>query len=371
MSDRVDCAVIGAGVIGLAVARKLAQAGSEVIVIEAEAGIGTGTSSRNSEVIHAGIYYRVSSLKARLCVAGKLALYDYCQSHNVPHRQIGKLIVAVTEPELETLARIRDKATANGVTDLTFLSAAEVKMIEPEIACVGALFSPSTGIVDSHQLMLAYRGEAEAAGAMIAFMSPVGEAAAEAGGFRIETGGAAPATLNSRWLINAAGLQAREIGARIRGLDPASIPPGYFLKGNYFTLSGRPPFRHLIYPAPVVGGLGTHVTLDLGGQVRFGPDTEPVAETSAPFDYAVDPARAESFYAAIRRYYPALKDGSLDPGYAGIRPKLGRPGEDADFIIQGPTAHGVPGLVNLYGIESPGLTASLAVADAVAALLQN
>lgn len=371
MSDRVDCAVIGAGVIGLAVARKLAQAGREVIVIEAEAGIGTGTSSRNSEVIHAGIYYRAGSLKARLCVAGKLALYDYCQSHGVPHRQIGKLIVAVTEPELETLAQIRDKAAANGVADLTFLSAAEVKMIEPEIACVGALFSPSTGIVDSHQLMLAYQGEAEAAGVMIAFMSPVAEAAAEAGGFRIETGGEAPATVNSRWLINAAGLQAREIGARIHGLDPASVPPGYFLKGNYFTLSGRAPFRHLIYPAPVVGGLGTHVTLDLGGQVRFGPDTEPVQETTGPFDYAVDPGRAESFYAAIRRYYPALKDGSLDPGYAGIRPKLGRPGEDADFMIQGPSAHGVPGLVNLYGIESPGLTASLPVADAVAALLQN
>jgi L-2-hydroxyglutarate oxidase LhgO len=367
MDDRVDCVVVGAGVIGLAVARKLALSGREVIVIEAEAGIGTGTSSRNSEVIHAGIYYPVDSLKARLCVAGKIALYEYCRSHGVPHQRIGKLIVAVTEAELKTLAQLRNKAAANGVTDLTFLSAAEVKMIEPEIASVGALFSPSTGIIDSHQLMLAYQGEAEAAGAMIAFTSPVTATAVEAGGFRIETGGDAPVILHSRWLVNAAGLQARKVGARIHGLDPATVPPGYYLKGNYFTLPGRSPFRHLIYPAPVVGGLGTHVTLDLGGQVRFGPDTEP----TAGLDYRVDPARAESFYAAIRRYYPALRDGTLNPGYAGIRPKLGKPGDVADFMIQGPAAHGIPGLINLYGIESPGLTASLAIADHVAALLQN
>ena len=367
MADRVDCVVIGAGGIGLAVARRLAQSGREVIVIEAEARIGTGTSSRNSEVIHAGIYYPPNSLKARLCVAGKLALYDYCRSRGVPHQRIGKLIVAVTEAELETLARLRDQAAANGVTDLTFLSRAEVKAIEPEVFCVGALFSPSTGIIDSHQLMLAYQGEAEAAGAVIAFSSPVEQIVAEQGGFRIETGGRTKAAISARLLVNAAGLKAQAISRRLRGLARKTIPPGYFLKGNYFTLSGRPPFRHLIYPAPVVGGLGTHVTLDIGGQVRFGPDTEQVTD----LDYTVDPARAESFYLGIRRYYPALPDGSLNPGYAGIRPKLGTPGEEADFMIQGPAEHGVPGLVNLYGIESPGLTASLAIADAVAARLGN
>ena len=368
MADAIECVVVGAGVVGLAVARRLARDGREVVVLEAEGGIGCGTSSRNSEVIHAGIYYAPGSLKGRLCVAGKLALYDYCRSHGVPHKRLGKLIVATTEAEIATLADLKARAAGNGVGDLVYLDDAEARRLEPELHCVRALLSPSTGIVDSHALMLAYQGDAEDHGAALAFRSPLLAARVTNHGFRLGVGDGAGGLneVDCAVLVNSAGLQALDVAHRIDGLPPARIPPGHYLKGNYFTLPGRPPFSRLIYPVPVPGGAGTHVTIDLGGQVRFGPDTQPIDR----LDYDVDPRRADSFYAAVRRYFPRLRDGALQPGYAGIRPRLGADARDAwDFVIQGPAEHGVPGLVNLFGIESPGLTASLAIADAVARAL--
>lgn len=364
MTERVECVVVGAGVVGLAVARRLACAGLEVIVLEAEATIGTGTSSRNSEVIHAGIYYPPGSLKAKLCVAGKWELYAYCQRHGVSHRRLGKLIVATRAAENATLETLAARARANDVDDLRPLSGAEAMALEPQLTCTAALHSPSTGIVDSHGLMLAYQGEAEDHGAMLAFRSPLERGHVETDGFLLEVGDATGGTsrLACRVLVNAAGHGALPLARRLDGLPPELLPGSYLLKGNYFTLSGKPPFSRLIYPVPVPGGAGTHVTLDLAGQVRFGPDTEAVTG----FDYRVDPARAASFYAAIRRYYPQLPDGALQPGYAGIRPKLGHPGSDGDFLLQGPAEHGISGLVNLFGIESPGLTASLAIAEQVA-----
>jgi L-2-hydroxyglutarate oxidase LhgO len=359
---------VGAGVVGLAVARRLALEGREVIVLEAESTIGTGTSSRNSEVIHAGIYYTPGSLKGRLCVAGKRALYDFCASHRVAHKRIGKLIVATGDEERPTLDDLKRRAEGNGVFDLEPMDGADAIRLEPALRCVAALLSPSTGIVDSHGLMLAYQGDAETHGAMIAFRTRFLSARAGNRGFRVIAGGdgGGMTEIDCELLVNCAGLQAIDIGRRIQGLAPAHIPAGYFLKGNYFTLSGKPPFTRLIYPVPVPGGAGTHVTVDLAGQVKFGPDTEP----GAAFDYAVDPSRAASFYAAIRRYFPALRDGTLQPGYAGIRPKLGREQDGgADFMIQGSAIHGVPGLVNLFGIESPGLTSSMAIAEVVARIV--
>jgi L-2-hydroxyglutarate oxidase LhgO len=368
MADAVECVVVGAGVVGLAVARRLAVEGREVVVLEAEGSIGNGTSSRNSEVIHAGIYYPPGSLKGRLCVAGKLALYEYCRSHGVAHKQVGKLIVATTEAEVPTLADLKSRAAGNGVFDIEYLEGREAIALEPELNCVKALLSPSTGIVDSHGLMLAYQGDAEAHGAVVAFFSPLLSARAGNRGFHLTVGDNAGGKnqIDCEVLIVSAGLQARDVAARIEGLAPAHIPAGHLLKGNYFTLPGKPPFRRLIYPVPVPGGAGTHVTVDLAGQVRFGPDTEPVGR----LDYAVDPRRADSFYASIRRYYPGLRDGALQPGYAGIRPRLGADSHAAwDFVIQGPSTHGIRGLVNLFGIESPGLTASLALAEATAQVL--
>lgn len=362
-AERIDAVVIGAGVVGLACARALALAGREVVVLESAGSIGTGTSSRNSEVIHAGIYYPTGSLKARACVEGKQALYAYCESHGVEHRRCGKLIVATDESQLPALRALRDKAAANGVEDLVFKTPQEVAALEPAVRCAGALLSPSTGILDSHGLMLAYQGDAEAAGAMIAFDAPLVGGAVEAGGIRLEVGGAAPMALLARSVVNSAGLYASAVAAGLRGLPPASIPTTWYAKGNYYTLAGRSPFGRLIYPMPEKAGLGVHVTVDLGGQARFGPDVEWV---DSPEDYDVDPQRAEAFYEAVRRYWPELPDGALLPGYAGMRPKLQAPGEPpADFLVQGPARHGVPGLVNLYGIESPGLTASLALADLV------
>ena len=362
MSEKTDSVVIGAGVVGLAVARALARSGREVVVLEATGLIGSATSSRNSEVIHAGIYYPTNSLKASLCVAGKHALYDYCASRNVAHRRIGKLIVASEPDELATLDTLQRQALANGVADLRFLSAAEVKTLEPELNAVGALLSPSTGIIDSHGLMLAYQGEAEAAGAMIAFETPVLGGAIEDRAIVVETGGDAPMRLKCRHLVNAAGLTAQAVATHLEGFPRSAIPPSHLAKGNYYGLSGRAPFRHLIYPAPVPGGLGVHITVDLTGRGRFGPDVEWIDE----IDYTVDPGRADAFYAAVRRYWPGLQDGVLEPDYAGIRPKLTAAGEPAgDFVIQGPAVHGIDGLVNLFGIESPGLTASLAIADRV------
>lgn len=366
MTSFVDSVVIGAGVVGLAVARALAISGHDVLVLEKEASIGQGASSRNSEVIHAGIYYPAGSLKARLCVAGRVALYDYCTRQGVPFRKTGKLIVATNLSELAQLEAIGDKAIANGVDDLSFLTIAQAATLEPALNCAGALLSPSTGIVDSHALMLAYQGDAEAFGATIAFNTPVLGAEVTGKGFCLSVGGAEPMVLDTGILVNAAGLDAPALARNIQGLPKDFIPQDYLCKGSYFTLAGKSPFSRLIYPVPEAAGLGVHLTLDLGGQARFGPDVEWVDH----IDYRVDPARAQKFYAAIRRYWPDLKDGALQPAYSGIRPKISGPGAgSADFMIEGPLNHGVAGLVNLYGIESPGLTASLAIGDAVAALL--
>jgi len=363
--DRVECVVVGAGVVGLAIARRLAQAGLEVVVLEAAEGIGTVTSSRNSEVIHAGIYYPAHSLMARMCVAGKHALYDYCRGHGIPHRNCGKLIVATTPQEAEKLQSIKAHAEANGVLDMQTLSGEEARNIEPALTCEAALLSPSTGIIDSHAYMLALRGDAESAGAAFAFHAPLERAKAVADGIELDVGGDAPMTLQCRLLVNSAGLGAPSVARSIDGMPIELIPPAYLAKGNYFSCGARAPFSHLIYPVPEPGGLGVHLTLDLAGQARFGPDVEWVDA----IDYAVDPARAERFYPAIRRYWPDLPDGALMPSYSGIRPKIVPPAvAKQDFLIQGPRDHGVAGLINLFGIESPGLTSSLAIADYVGEL---
>lgn len=360
--ETVDCVVIGAGVVGLAVARAIALAGREVIVVEAAEGIGTGTSSRNSEVIHAGIYYPKGSLMARTCVTGRRMLYAYCAGHGVPHVNCGKLIVATNDAESERLSEIKGRAEANGVEGMRLLTAAEAMAMEPNLRCTAALLSPSTGIIDSHSYMLALQGDAEASGAMFAFHSPVVRGRVVEGGIELEVGGAEPMNLRCRLVVNAAGLHAPALAHKIAGMPTDHIPAAYYAKGNYFTLAGRSPFSRLIYPVPVPGGLGVHITVDLGGQAKFGPDVEWVDS----IDYTVDPHRADKFYAAVRRYWPGLKDGALQPGYAGIRPKIVPPGAPAqDFILQGPREHGVPGLINLFGIESPGLTASLALAEQV------
>ena len=366
--ERVECVVVGAGVVGLAVARRLAQAGREVIVLEAADAIGTGTSSRNSEVIHAGIYYPTGSLRARLCVPGRDALYDYCAAHGVEHRRVGKLIVATEEAQLPKLAAIRAQAAANGVTDLTEIDAATAQAWEPNLRTVGALLSPSTGIIDSHGLMLALLGDAEEAGTMLALLSPLLRSHRTAGGFELEVGGAEPMRIACTTLVNAAGLGAWAVARGLEGLDATHVPPRVLAKGNYYALAaGRSPFSRLVYPVPVEGGLGVHLTLDLAGQARFGPDVEWLGDLKGAVDYAVDPARADSFYGAVRAYWPGLPDGALVPAYSGVRPKLSGPGQpQADFLIQGPGIHGVDGLVNLFGIESPGLTSCLAIADAVA-----
>src|SRR4249919_3950262 len=360
--DKVDCVVIGAGVIGLAIARRLAQAGREVIVLEAAEGIGTETSSRNSEVIHAGIYYPKGSLMAETCVEGRRLLYGYCAEHGVPHRNCGKLIVATNAQESELLASIKGRAEANGVEGMRSLSAAEAMAMEPNLHCTAALLSPATGIVDSHSYMLALQGDAEDRGAMFAFHSPVSQGRVVDGGIEIEVGGTEPMNLRCRLLVNSAGLHAPTLAKKITGMPSDRVPLAYYAKGNYFTLAGRSPFSRLIYPVPVPGGLGVHITVDLGGQAKFGPDVEWIPG----IDYTVDPHRADKFYAAVRRYWPGLRDGALQPGYAGIRPKIVPPGAPAqDFTIQGPAEHGVPGLINLFGIESPGLTSSLALAEQV------
>ena len=363
--DELDVAVIGAGVVGLAVARALAVRGREVLVLEAEPAIGTHTSSRNSEVIHAGIYYPTGSLKARLCVAGKHALYAYCADRDVPHRRLGKVIVAGTDAERPLLDKYRAQASANGVDDLVPLGRAEVRALEPDVECVAGLLSPSTGIVDSHAFMRALQVDLERAGGRVLLATPVVGGRVDERGVTIETGGREPFAVACRAVVNAAGLFAQDVARRLEGLAPATIPPQLFAKAHYFTLAGRSPFRRLVYPLPVPGGLGIHVTLDMAGQARFGPDVEWVDGV----DYTFDETRAPAFYAAIRSYYPALADGALNPGYTGVRPKLAPAGAAAqDFMIQGPGEHGVPGLVNLYGIESPGLTAALAIAAEVAGL---
>jgi L-2-hydroxyglutarate oxidase LhgO len=363
--EKVECIVVGAGVIGLAITRRLALAGREVIVLEAAEGIGTITSSRNSEVIHAGIYYKADSLMARMCVSGKHALYRYCREHGIPHRNCGKLIVATTPQEAEKLQAIRSHAEANGVCDLQELTGEEARGLEPALSCEAALLSPSTGIIDSHAYMLALRGEAEDAGAAFAFHTPLVGGRACGDRIQLDVGGDAPMSLECRILVNAAGLGAPAVARSIDGMPIELIPPAYLAKGNYFSCSARAPFSHLIYPVPEPGGLGVHLTLDMAGQARFGPDVEWVDR----IEYTVDPARAERFYPAIRRYWPALPDGALMPSYSGMRPKIVPPAVAVqDFLIQGPCTHGVGGLINLFGIESPGLTSSLAIADHVGEL---
>jgi L-2-hydroxyglutarate oxidase LhgO len=366
--DRIDAVVVGAGAIGLAVARELALHGIETLVLEAEAGIGNGISSRNSEVIHAGIYDAPGSLKAMLCVAGRRLLYPYCETHGVGHSRCGKLVVAATPGQVETLRSIERRAAANGVEGLRWLGSAEVRELEPALHGEAALLSTATGIIDSHALMLAYLGDLERAGGSLVLRSPLESAVARGDGFVLRVGGTAPLEIEARILVNAAGLHAPALAGRIGGLAPAHVPRPWFAKGNYYALAGRSPFTHLVYPVPEPGGLGVHLTLDLAGQARFGPDVEWLAaDAPEAIDYAVDPARGAAFYAAIRRYWPALKDGALAPAYSGVRPKLQGPGEAArDFMLQGPEAHGVAGLMNLFGIESPGLTASLAIAGEAA-----
>jgi len=366
--EGADVAVIGAGVIGLAVARAFALEDRDVVVLEAESGIGLHTSSRNSEVIHAGIYYPPGSLKAATCVQGRAALYAYCAKREIPHARVGKLILATSAQQIPVLKALRTSAEANGVHDLVMLSASEVNALEPEVSCAGGLFSPSTGIVDSHALMMALRRDAEARGAQIALSAPVRSGRACGRGVELTAGDAEPAVVRFRLVVNCAGLWAQDVSRRIEGVRASSIPPQYFAKGHYFVMPGRSPFRHLVYPVPVPGGLGTHLTLDLGGQARFGPDVEWVSGV----DYAFDESRSALFYDSIRRYYPGLEDGALVPGFTGVRPKITPPGTPAaDFIVQGPGEHGVAGLVNLYGIESPGLTSALALADHVRQLARS
>lgn len=364
--ERIDSVVIGAGVVGLAVARALALRGREVVVLEAQGAIGSQTSSRNSEVIHAGLYYAPGSLKARLCVQGRHALYAYCDAHGVSYRRCGKLIVATAAEQFAALDRIEARGRANGVDDLRRLSAQEATTLEPALTCVAALLSPSTGIIDSHGLMLALQGEAQERGAMVALKSPVLRGRAGAGGIELDVGGDDPMRVFARHVVNSAGLQAPQVAMSIEGLDSAHVPPARYCKGNYFALGGRAPFTRLIYPVPDEAGLGVHLTLDLAGQARFGPDTEWL-EPGQPIDYDVDPRRAEGFDEAIRRYWPGLPALALAPAYSGVRPKVVGPGEPAaDFMIVGPEDHGVAGLVNLFGIESPGLTASIAIGEYVA-----
>ena len=368
MAD-VECVVVGAGVVGLAIARRLAIAGVETLIIEGADAIGTETSSRNSEVIHAGIYYAPGSLKARLCVEGRALLYAYAAERGIPHRRCGKLIVA-TAPEQEAmLASIRQRAVASGVHDLRAISAAEACEMEPALACTAALHSPSTGIVDSHALMLALLGDAERSGASLSLNTAIRSGQITVNEIQLTTRDRATGEifeLTTKRLVNAAGLGANALATALEGLPAVHVPPLFLARGSYFSVTGRPAFSRLVYPVPEPGGLGVHLTLDLAGNMRFGPDVEWIDE----LDYTVDPARADRFYAEIRRYWPALAEGSLAPAYSGIRPKLSGPGEAAaDFMIEGVERHGVPGLVNLFGIESPGLTSCLAIANLVAARL--
>ena len=366
MSEQVDCAVIGAGVVGLAIARSMALAGREVVILEAEEAFGTHTSARNSEVIHAGIYYASGSMKARLCVPGRKALYHYCAEHDVKHRNIGKVVVACEAAQVPAMHKYIEQARANGVDDLRLLSGNELAELEPNVRATAGFFSPSTGVIDSHGLMLAYLGDAEAHGASLALASPVVSGTVTADGIDLNVGGAEAMSIRCRTVINTAGLKAPAVASSINGVPAQTIPPTYYAIGHYYTLTGKSPFNHLVYPVTRADWLGVHVTIDLGGQVKFGPDFNWIDG----IDYRFDESREPAFYEAIRRYYPGLADGTLQPGYTGIRPRTTGPGELAqDFTFSGPRDHGIPGLVNLYGIESPGLTSSLAIADHVANLL--
>jgi L-2-hydroxyglutarate oxidase LhgO len=357
--ERIDCAVIGAGVVGLAIARALALAGREVVVLESQGAIGTGNSSRNSEVIHAGMHYSPGSLKAQLCVAGNAMLRDFAASHNVPFRMVGKLIVAVDANEENELAALYRQGCENKVLGLELISGAEAMRMEPELHCTMALHSPNSGIVDVHSFMLALQGEAEAHGAVVALRTYVEGGHAGGDGVTVKVGGAEPTEIIAKTVVICAGLE----GCRLaRAFALPFVPTPYFCKGNYFALTGKAPFQRLIYPLPENASLGLHYTSDLGGSGRFGPDTEWIEVEN----YDVDPVRAQPFYRAIRRYWPGVMGRTLEPAYAGIRPKIHGPSQPrADFRIDGPGQHGVPGIVALYGIESPGLTSSLALAEYV------
>lgn len=359
----VDVVVVGAGVVGLACARELARAGREVILLEANRAIGQETSSRNSEVIHGGLYYPRGSLKAELCVEGRELLYEFCTRFGVAHRRCGKLIVATCPTQHDKLDALAMQAAANGVTDIRRLQRAEARSLEPSLECTAALFSPSTGIIDSHGLMQALLGDAESHGAQLALASPARGARVHGSRIEIEIAGDTPSLLCANAVVNACGLHATEFARRIEGFSRDLVPRAWLARGNYFQLAGKAPFSHLVYPLPEPGGLGVHLTLDLAGQARFGPDVEWIDA----IDYGVDPLRANAFYAEIRKYWPSLPDAALVPAYAGIRPKISGPDEPAaDFLIQGSRQHGIPGLVNLFGIESPGLTSALAIARRVA-----
>ena len=365
--DKVDCIVIGAGVVGLAIARALALKGREVLVLETANAIGTGTSSRNSEVIHAGIYYPPGSLKAQLCVQGKQLLYNYCKERGIGHNRCGKLIVATNDSQVAQLQGIIAKAAANGVNDLVLLSREQARALEPQLVCVAAIHSPSTGIIDSHALMLSLQGDIENSGGFIVLNTAVADMKCAQAAIEIIASDGTVLLANT--VINAAGLQAPQLASRIQGLDEKHVPSTFWAKGNYFTLQGKSPFGRLIYPVPEAAGLGVHLTIDLGGQARFGPDVQWV---DSPNDLAVDPSRGDAFYAEVRKYWPGLRDGTLQADYAGIRPKLQGPGLVAsDFVIQGEAVHGISGLVNLFGIESPGLTSSLAIGEYVSAMLSK
>jgi L-2-hydroxyglutarate oxidase LhgO len=363
MTEKLDCAVIGGGVVGLAIARRLALLGRQVVLFEAEKSTGLHTSSRNSEVMHAGIHYPTGSLKARLCVQGRQMMAAYCQARGVAWKPIGKIVVAVESSEVAQLGHIKEQSAANGVDDLTWLSAAEVRELEPAVTCTQALAVPSTGLVDSHGLMRSFLAEAQAAGADIVLASPVVGGTVGSDGIELDIGGSDPGRFTFRTVVNAAGYFAPSVARTFRGLPPQTIPQAYFAKGHYFVLSGPPPFHRLVYPVPASGGLGIHVALDLAGAVRFGPDATWVDRP----DYRFDESRIDFFYRAVRRYYPGLRDGALSPGFVGVRPKLG-PADAGfiDFVLQGRDVHGVPGLLNLYGIDSPGLTSSMALAEEVA-----
>jgi L-2-hydroxyglutarate oxidase LhgO len=365
---KIDTAVIGAGVVGLAVARSLALQGREVFVFEAEKTIGEHTSSRNSEVIHSGIYLRPGSLKARLCVEGKEKLYEYCEVNGIAHKQTGKIIVAASAKEVPRLQEIKARSIANGVNDLSWLSPDEVQELEPMVRSVRGLYSPSTGIVDSHGFMKSLKNDVEREGASVVFLAQIVAGEVQNNGIVLALGDYESSVIHCKTVINCAGLSSQEVAKRIVGVPEESIDEGYYTKGHYYALTKASPFSHLVYPVPEDGGLGVHVTLDLEGRVRFGPDVSPIDS----IDYCFDRSREERFYTAIRTYYPELQDGDLQPGYTGIRPKLRLPkSEEQDFVIKGTTEHGVPGLVNLFGIESPGLTSSLAIADHVAALISK
>jgi L-2-hydroxyglutarate oxidase LhgO len=358
--------VVGAGVIGLAIARAAALAGHEVIVADAESHIGSGTSSRNSEVVHAGIYYPTGSLRERHCARSRRMLYEFCASHGVPYRKLGKLVVVGRHADIPMLEKLFAQATRNGVEGLRMMDGAEAIRMEPALACAAAFHSPETGIIDSHRYMLALQGDIEDAGGVLALNTPVERLVLTPAGWEVRFGGTEPGSLMIDAVVNSAGHGAQELARATEGYPAGRVPRLVLAKGNYFSYAGRPAFARLVYPAPVPGGLGIHVTLDLAGRMRFGPDVQWVDS----YDYDVDPERAETFYSAIRTYWPGLPNGMLVPDYAGIRPKLNGQGEPAaDFVIDTPSDHGLPRIVHLFGIESPGLTASLSIAQEVVAKL--